>query len=640
MKKTLNSTLHSQHSTLFSPFTLPFKGLALLVWIYFVFCYLASPSMSVWQGNLADPDNYMYLAQTVDWINGQSWFDNMQHRLNPPDGTPLHFTRFAQMPMAAITYAIQSFGFPLRGSALFGSFILPILYFGIFLYVIRKTAEHFVRHDWARLTAFFTIFSAPLMFKFSPSQVDHHGLQAILMLLGISFTVIMFKEPKKIIWAVLSGLIFSLSLAIALEVLPFFMLAAMTVGLWCIFSGRKAALPTCIYAASLLVFSTVLLLLTRGFSGFFETNSLFFSFTYIALIIGIAVSLLFAAAFSLLFSSAAIRFAFSGFAAFICGLLFLYTFPELLDGPYGAVDKEFAGWFFPQIQEAAPLPQRFSGLFAFYILLLPMLGFFTSAFIAANSADWKKWAWILLSSFLAFSIVFSVVYQVRIIIYMGLFSIIPLVALTYYSWNWIGQTFQNRKKFWAEILLIVALGPLTIVILPAFSDNRSFTHGMLMFAAQRSERACYFNSNTRAVLNGSPYSDRVMNILTPIDIGPEVLFYTGHSTYAAAYHTNAQGNIFARNFFIETDADKAKAMLRDKNIDLILLCRLISGMYLPDDVMKGPGYKGLSKDDKNKVSETMIGRLLGGQNVPSWAKPVPIEKDSYFILYEVSPFAD
>ncbi len=41
--------------------------------------------------DFSEPDNAMRLVRIRDMLGGQGWFDNIQQRLNAPDGTPMHF---------------------------------------------------------------------------------------------------------------------------------------------------------------------------------------------------------------------------------------------------------------------------------------------------------------------------------------------------------------------------------------------------------------------------------------------------------------------------------------------------------------------------------------------------------------------
>ena len=50
---------------------------------------------------LRGPDDFMRLVQVVDWLDGQVWTDTVQRRLNPPAGVAMHWSRLADIPLAA-----------------------------------------------------------------------------------------------------------------------------------------------------------------------------------------------------------------------------------------------------------------------------------------------------------------------------------------------------------------------------------------------------------------------------------------------------------------------------------------------------------------------------------------------------------
>ena len=51
---------------------------------------------------LLGPDDFMRMVQVLDWTDGQGWSDTVQRRLNPPAGVPMHWSRFADAPLAAL----------------------------------------------------------------------------------------------------------------------------------------------------------------------------------------------------------------------------------------------------------------------------------------------------------------------------------------------------------------------------------------------------------------------------------------------------------------------------------------------------------------------------------------------------------
>ena len=57
---------------------------------------------------------------------------------------------------------------------------------------------------------------------------------------------------------------------------------------------------------------------------------------------------------------------------------------------------------------------------------------------------------------------------------MGMATVIPLAVLLQRGWAYIGGHFKGRKRVFAEIGLILLIGPLPSVFYPALFDGRSF----------------------------------------------------------------------------------------------------------------------------------------------------------------------
>jgi hypothetical protein len=53
----------------------------------------------VLSGNFPDTDDYMRLQQVRDLMAGQGWFDLTQHRVAPPAGLPMHWSRLVDVPL-------------------------------------------------------------------------------------------------------------------------------------------------------------------------------------------------------------------------------------------------------------------------------------------------------------------------------------------------------------------------------------------------------------------------------------------------------------------------------------------------------------------------------------------------------------
>lgn len=85
-----------------------------LVWLTLM--WLVCAIWLVWQKwaaikglALLDTDDNMRLQQVRDWMAGQAWFDLRQHRLSPPDGADIHWSRLVDLPLAGLILLFKPF---------------------------------------------------------------------------------------------------------------------------------------------------------------------------------------------------------------------------------------------------------------------------------------------------------------------------------------------------------------------------------------------------------------------------------------------------------------------------------------------------------------------------------------------------
>ncbi|MDR3425252.1 MAG: hypothetical protein P4M13_09340 [Alphaproteobacteria bacterium] len=646
-------------------FQAPFAGLPIVIWFYFVCSYIALPGNPTWRGDLPDPDDYTYLTQTLDWLRGQGWFDTIQHRMNPPTGVALHYTRLAEMPIAAVIMLFRSFHYSWRGAALLASFLLPCLYLGVFFVVLQKTAKRLVSPDWARLTAFVALFAPTLTHKFAPGQVDHHGVEAILTLAATGFVLRFFEQPDKKSFALAAGFFFALATAIALEVLPWMALASAVIGLWAVAEPTRAK-AAALFGASQFGFGVFFLVLDKPVAEIFQPDLLAYSVAYVALEGGIALALLCAAAVSLIeckkerldqkntssprmrgsiFGTVmrprwipacagmtlVVRLVLAGSFAVALGALYLHHFPALLAGPYGAMNSKLASLFFANLEEARPLIVGRGAYEIFVYIAMPALAFIVSLFFLRGASGYKKWGWFLFASFLATAIGLTLFYQIRVMIYALLFASIPLTALVERGWGWIGAHYVGRKRFWAEIGLVLLVGPLTVVFAPALVDGRAFNTGILLFPAQYASNSCELSSLEK-ILDAKPYKGRKLRMMNMLNQGPELLFYTDDDVFSAPYHTNVQGNLDSFDFFSTTDPAQAQQIARRDGVNLVVLCREVPDMYLQG---KDPHYTVSPAGEVRLLPNASFAAHLVLRQLPDWLTEIPVPLRAPYQLFEV-----
>ena len=97
----------------------------------------------------------MRLLEVRDWLAGQSWFDVSQHRLNSPDGVPMHWSRLVDLPIAGTILLLAT----VLGTAAAehaALVIVPLLTLGVVMVLLgtidaahaRRRSSHCSRSAW------------------------------------------------------------------------------------------------------------------------------------------------------------------------------------------------------------------------------------------------------------------------------------------------------------------------------------------------------------------------------------------------------------------------------------------------------------------------------------------------------------
>ncbi len=606
----------------FSP---PFHGLALVLGVFFVWAFLMSPDSLILNGMFADSDDVVHLMRAVDWLSGQDWFDPVFYRIAPPEGVAHHFSRLAELPLAALMAPFHALGLEWDMAALITSAIYPLILWALFFIVVRWVAESFLPPEWTRVSAYVAFFAMPVMLQFMPSRVDHHGLSAIITLMAVGCVVRMMFQPQKLLWALGSGFFLALGQAIALETLPWLLILSGWVGFWTLKKGSVMRRSAMVYGLALYLFSTVFLVLSVPPSVYGSFTTLSYSSLYVILAGGIAVSLVGAGLAS--FSPRAwLRWVFGGGFAFGLGVSFLVCFPDLLGGPYGGMDPQLAQLMIKNISEAKPMEM---GTF----ILIPALAIESCFRFMQGKREEEDGVWWLFVILLVASLLLTALYQKRVILYVSLFSIIPLSVLLYRGLLWAGKMFKGRKRFAIELFFILLVGPVISVFAPAIEDGRSFNRGVLLFPVQvTADKSCASEGAWQILNLPSYYGDRPKLIMNTLNEARGILFNTKHSVMSAPYHTNVRGNLEALRFFKTENTKEAEKILRSNGAELVLLCRDVADIY--DKAKSVHVLQDGSIDDGD--GKSLIQQLVRGE-VPTWLKRIEMPFFGKLMLFEVLP---
>ncbi|MER2520200.1 MAG: hypothetical protein ABTQ34_05875 [Bdellovibrionales bacterium] len=588
---------------------------------------------------MPDTDDYTYVNQVLDWLKGQGWHDNVQHRLNPPQGTPIHFSRIAQLPMAGLVSLLEFCGFGPKGAATIMALIYPAFLFAGFCAAMRWLARCFVPNRWSGASAYIALFATATLFMFQPGHIDHHGLNILLITLSLGCAARMIRDPARSVWGFGAGAFLALSLTIALEVLPWLLLISGWVGLAALARGPLAARQGLAFGVALHFGSLVGLLLTRAPHALGTLDALSYSMTYVLLTGGIAFTLVvIALAWTVKFPRSVV-WLIGVVVPVSFGTLFLHRFPELLVGPYGGMDPALSQIILGVINEAQPLKssqatwldvsRNSSGA----LIALVALG----VFLWRDKDAQARWRWALLALILVGAMGLSIFYQKRYMAAMGMASIVPLLALLQRGWGrlsaWrVDDSRQARTKVLCELGLLLLVGPLPSVIYPAVLDGRKFNTDMLLFPAMKGSYSdrCGMHRLENVLRDPLLLGGEPKLIMNTLGDGPELLFRTQHKVLSAPYHMNVEGNIDATRFFSTPYPEEARDIAMRRGVDIVVLCRYFPEMYMRVSMAKGPAVEGNNKD----FAAHFIMLLVTGKH-PDWLKPVIVPGLNNFVIYKV-----
>ncbi len=556
---------------------------------------------------LQGPDDFMRMVQVIDWIDGQGWSDTVQRRLNPPAGVSMHWSRLADIPLAAVIWLAEPwFG---RARAVYLSALLvPPLLGGLFTALFLWAANPLIpdrRSPEPVLTI--VILLIPLL-QMRPGRIDHHGLQLVLTTLGIG-CLIRAWEPGGFRAAVGLGLVGGASLAIGLEALPFLGAVTVILSLVWVLRGGTAATALAIFGAVLAGTAFSLIPLSLAPAEWTAIVCDRMSLAHVAITAIVLAAGAAAVALERLRPAAGrlVRFAAVGGVG-LAGLALVATiFPQCAGSPYAGLSAELRYWFdaVEEAQSLFDLYRREPGT-AVAFVILPLAALVSVAWQWARSADWADLGWIALLV-LVLSGLALVAWQVRGVAYAGLVASLALIPLA----ARVNERADRSQRILARVGLrfcIPMIYVFAVVSLQLESSQQA--------DEQKSE--CKVSSALAALTDPTGLGAQARTIAAPIDAVPTILFLSRHKVLAAPYHRNIQGLSDNRRIFAGTE-EEALAMVRARDVGAILFCQ-------EDTPITAYADRPAFLNDR-----------LGAGRPPWWLVPVMLEDG--LGLYQVRPAA-
>ncbi|MGK6354783.1 hypothetical protein ACMGDH_06100 [Sphingomonas sp. DT-207] len=518
---------------------------------------------------LPDTDDMMRLQQIRDWIHGQAFGDLAQHRLGPPPGLEMHWSRLPDLAPAAIIVMLAPV-LGMHGAEIAAVAIWPVVLFAAALLLVAGIAR--ALGVSGALAATIGALAYPATTLFLPGRIDHHGLQLVLLLVVVRSLV----GAGSLAGGAAAGVAITASLAIGLETALLLAIAASAAMLSWITGGKQAQARLCGLAAALILSLAAAAAVLRTSGWEYPACDGFTRESWRAAQAG-ALALGALALASFVVSGARGRAAAAvgaGGAGLTAALLLS---PGCLH-PYGAVDPLLARIWLANVEEAQPL------LAAPLADAVGYAGLMFAGVLAAAAA-WKRenghrWAILLAMQLGALALTLA---QIRGA-YAGAMLAAPALA---------ALIVQARRH--GTVSVVGAwLGSAGLVY--PFAAAHAFAGPAVTEAAPGCDRAALL-----AALGQLPAG----TLLSSIDLGAGTIAATPHRALAGPYHRNTVGNRAVYVIFLG-DASRAQEAARALRIDYLALC--------PGDLAEA----GVAR-------RASFAAALRGGTSPRWLAPVPVK---------------
>ena len=577
------------------------KWVVVLVWIGFCASFLITKWTDIHVFNLADTDDNMRMMQVRALLHGQGWYDLRQYHLNAPFGANIHWSRLVDLPLAGLILLLRPFlgGAGAERWAVAIAPLLPLLVMmGSLALIVRRLVDRRA-YPLAFLGLFF---AGSTNGMFMPTRIDHHGWQLALLALSVAA----IADPKKTRGGLWLGIGTALSLAIGLEMIIYFAVAAaVTVVSWVIDADERERLRA--YAVTLGGGTAIAFLVFASNDNWGAVcdalSPVWLSDALLggALLFGLALLSPGGWKQRLMLAAAA-----GAIIAAFHGLMWPHCL-QRLEGVSPEVDKLWLS----HVREARPV-YRHGWRIASLVVALPITGTIGWGLLAWwKRADRELLRRIIGTALPGIVAALLLLWQTRTGPAAQMLATGGAAAIL---WFLVPKAWTSDKSLIrvAGTLMLVLIGggavlPLVLRYVPddpVNADSRAIS------------RANYLCNSMWAY--GPVAAQPKGVVFTFIDFGPRLITVTHHNSIGGPYHRNGEQIADVMNAF-RGSAERAHALIAKYHSNYLLVCPNSS----TTTIFRAEAPKGFYQ------------QLAHGQ-VPAWLTPIDLGKDSPFRMWRVT----
>ena len=574
--------------------------LVVLVWLGFCAWFIFNKWAEIRFFALGDTDDNMRMMQVRGLLHGQGWFDLRQHRMNPPFGANIHWSRLVDLPIAGLILGLR----PLLGGPAaerWAVAIAPLLPYLLLLFSLALTARRLIDRR-AYPAAFLAVFFAgSTNGMFMPERIDHHGWQLALLALCVAA----IADPKRTRGGLTLGIATALSLAIGLEMIIYLAVAgAAMVLFWVSDADERDRLRA--YAVSL-AGGTALCFLV--FASNDNRNAVCDALSPVWLsdaLLGGALM------YGLAWLSPADwkkRLGLAVVAGAVIAAFHALMWPHCIHRLEGVSPEVDALWL-SHVKEARPLYAngwRVAGL----VVALPITGAIGWILLAiVRRRDPAVMRRVIAAAVPGIAATLLLLWQTRTGPAAQMLAVVGCAALV---WSFVPRFWRSPNP------VILVLGTVIVAILGGgFAIPLVFKFIPEKPATEREKSIGKANRLCASLWGMRPIALQPKGVvMTYVDLGPRLITVTHHNAIAGPYHRNGDQIADVMNFW-RGSADQAHR---------------IAAKYRTNYVLSCPGSSTTTIFD-SEAPKGFYGQLQRGQ-VPTWLTPVTLPKDSPFRMWKV-----
>ena len=536
-----------------------------------------------------DPDDTLRLVQLRDFLNGQSWFDTTQYRMNSPDGAPMHWSRLIELPLALIVILFRPFLGQTHAEIIAG-IAVPLLLLSWISYMLSRIATRISSREAGVAAALIAVSSGALLMQLRPMRIDHHGWQIAMAVLALS--TLFWNEARKA--GIILGLALAVWLHISLEGAPMTAAFFLFLGIGWVRNATEADR----LFWTILGFATFSLLLffgtqAGGFAAATYCDTV--SPPHLAAVVSAAILMLPAVHFRPeSWQTRLVAVGLSGGAALA---ILLWTAPQCVGGAFGGMDPLVRTYWYSNVTEGLPIwyqPWRVAitlgaGLLAGAVSWLLLN--------ARLNGDAQR-NLVTIGFFVFFGVLMSIL-VIRTISVATAFAIPVTASLVAILFRQYRQSKIPARRIGLVVAILILLVPGAVVssLLGFIPDGKVEKN----VESKGTDNMCQSASSIRS-LSALPKS----NILATFDMGPTILAQTPHNVLASSHHRNERAMHDHIQIF-RSVPDAAHKLLKERSISYLALCASETEL----------GY--YARKDPNGLWAQMA-----KGNVPPWLEPVGV----------------